>query len=87
MIRPELDLVHNAIDSALREARVTAKEVERVLLTGGSAYIPAFRTDLTGLFGAERLEQRDAFTAVVHGLGVRAQQLWGSASALSLQVE
>jgi len=87
MIRPELDLVREAIDSALKEARVTAKEVERVLLTGGSAYIPAFRADLTGLFGAEHLEQRDAFTAVVHGLGVRAQQLWGSASALSLQVE
>jgi hypothetical protein len=28
------------------------------------------------MFGEERLEQRDAFTAVVHGLGVRAQQLW-----------
>jgi hypothetical protein len=33
------------------------------------------------------MEQRDAFTAVVHGLGVRAQQLWGSTSALSLQME
>jgi hypothetical chaperone protein len=87
MIRPELDLVRKAIDSALAEARVAPSDVERVLLTGGSAYIPAFRADLTGLFGAERLEQRDAFTAVVHGLGVRVQQLWGSASALSLQVE
>jgi len=47
-----------------------------VLLTGGSAYIPAFRADLAEMFGPERLEQRDAFTAVVHGLGVRAQQLW-----------
>jgi hypothetical protein len=28
------------------------------------------------MFGPDRLEQRDAFTAVVHGLGVRAQQLW-----------
>jgi hypothetical chaperone protein len=78
MIRPELDLVRQAIDRALAEARVAPKEVERVLLTGGSAYIPAFRADLTTLFGAERLEQRDAFTAVVHGLGVRAQQLWTS---------
>jgi hypothetical protein len=32
------------------------------------------------MFGDERLEQRDAFTAVVHGLGVRAQQLWSRAS-------
>jgi hypothetical chaperone protein len=77
MIRPELDLVKKAIATALEEARISAKDVDRVLLTGGSAYIPAFRADLAETFGNDRLEQRDAFTAVVHGLGVRAQQLWG----------
>jgi hypothetical chaperone protein len=76
MIRPELDLVLDAIDRALIAAKITPDEVGRVLLTGGSAYIPAFRADLAATFGQERLEQRDAFTAVVHGLGVRAQQLW-----------
>ena len=80
MIRPELDLVRQTIARALNEARVTPIEVGRVLLTGGSAYIPAFRKDLEAMFGAERLEQRDAFTAVVHGLGVRAQQLWSERS-------
>jgi hypothetical chaperone protein len=78
MIRPELDLVRDAIGRALGEARVESREVDRVLLTGGSAYIPAFRGDLAETFGEDRLEQRDAFTAVVHGLGVRAQQLWAN---------
>jgi hypothetical chaperone protein len=78
MIRPELDLVREAIGRALDEARVTPADVDRVLLTGGSAYIPAFRGDLASTFGKDRLEQRDAFTAVVHGLGVRAQQLWAN---------
>jgi hypothetical chaperone protein len=76
MIRPELDLVRTAIEGALAAANVTAGDVDRVLLTGGSSYIPAFRADLGEMFGPDRLEQRDAFTAVVHGLGVRAQQLW-----------
>jgi hypothetical chaperone protein len=76
MIRPELDMVRGAIAQALGEARVRPDQVDRVLLTGGSAYIPAFRSDLAETFGAERLEQRDAFTAVVHGLRVRAQQPW-----------
>ncbi|HEX2646449.1 MAG TPA: Hsp70 family protein, partial [Candidatus Dormibacteraeota bacterium] len=76
MIRPELDMVRAAINQALTEATVGPEQVDRVLLTGGSAYIPAFRHDLAETFGPERLEQRDAFTAVVHGLGVRAQQLW-----------
>ena len=79
MIRPELDMVRQAILAAMEQARVNADEVDRVLLTGGSAYIPAFRADLAATFGQDRLEQRDAFTAVVHGLGVRAQQLWGEA--------
>jgi hypothetical chaperone protein len=78
MIRADLDLVRETITRALDDAGVTSKEVGRVLLTGGSAYIPAFRADLAEMFGAERLEQRDAFTAVVHGLGVRAQQLWSA---------
>ena len=78
MIRPELDLVRDAISRALKAAGVKPDDVGRVLLTGGSAYIPAFRKDLAEMFGPERLEQRDAFTAVVHGLGVRAQQLWAS---------
>ena len=76
MIRPELDMVKHSIATALKEAAIEARDVNRVLLTGGSAYIPAFRADLVEMFGADRLEQRDAFTAVVHGLGVRAQQLW-----------
>jgi hypothetical chaperone protein len=78
MIRPELDMVSSSIAMALEEAAIDARDVDRVLLTGGSAYIPAFRSDLVERFGADRLEQRDAFTAVVHGLGVRAQQLWGA---------
>ena len=77
LIRPELDLVAGTIDRALGEAGIASSGVDRVLLTGGSAYIPAFRRDLAWKFGEERLEQRDAFTAVVHGLGVRARELWG----------
>lgn len=78
MIRPELDLLKDTIRQALVAAGVTASEVSRILLTGGSAYIPAFRADVMETFGANRLEQRDAFTAVVYGLGVRAQQLWST---------
>lgn len=85
MIRPELDLVRMAIARGLADAGIATREVDRVLVTGGSGYIPAFRADLAAMFGAERIEQRDAFTAVVHGLGVRAQQLWGQQVEVSPQ--
>jgi hypothetical chaperone protein len=77
MIRPELDLIAATVKRALVDATIEPADIDRVLITGGSGYIPAFRRDLAQIFGEERLEQRDAFTAVVHGLGVRAQQLWG----------
>lgn len=83
MIRPELDIVKQTIAAAMTEAGVGAADVDRVLVTGGSGQIPAFRHDLAETFGASRLEQRDAFTAVVHGLGVRAQQMWSHAPARS----
>ena len=76
MIRPELDLIAATVHRALSDSGMEASAVDRVLITGGSGYIPAFRHDLAQVFGEERLEQRDAFTAVVHGLGVYAQQLW-----------
>ena len=76
MIKPELDTVKKTIDEAMAEAKVTPQEVDRVLVTGGSGQIPAFRKALAGIFGEGKLEHRDAFTAVVHGLGVRAQQIF-----------
>ena len=86
MIRPELDLVRGVIERAIADAGVRADEVDRVLVTGGSGQIPAFRRDLISIFGEQRIEQRDAFTAVVHGLGVRAQQLWGGEAAIPLNL-
>ncbi|MBO0702795.1 MAG: Hsp70 family protein [Candidatus Dormibacteraeota bacterium] len=78
MIGPELDLVMEATDRALAEAGVDDTDVDRVLLTGGSSQIPAFRRRLTARFGQERLEERDAFTAVVRGLGAHARATWAA---------
>jgi hypothetical chaperone protein len=80
MIAPELDVVFVAIAEALEKANVTAAQVDRVLLTGGSSQIPAFRARLVEHFGEERLERRDAFTAVAHGLGAYARQTWLAAA-------
>lgn len=78
MIGPELDLVMEATDRALAEAGVEDRDVDKVLLTGGSSQIPAFRRRLLARFGEERLERRDAFTAVVRGLGAHARATWAA---------
>ena len=70
-------------ESDLRQVadELRAELIDAVSITGGSGQIPAFRSDLAAMFGETRLEQRDAFTAVVHGLGVRAQQSFSSAAS------
>ncbi len=78
MIGPELDQALDATERALADAGVEDVDVDRVLLTGGSSQIPAFRRRLTSRFGSERLERRDAFTAVVRGLGAHARATWAA---------
>ncbi|MDR3083606.1 MAG: Hsp70 family protein [Streptomyces sp.] len=78
MIGPELNLVMDATDRALAEAGVEDADVDRVLLTGGSSQIPAFRQRLVERFGRERLVRQDAFTAVVRGLGAHARATWAA---------
>jgi hypothetical chaperone protein len=77
MIQPELDEVMGAVDAALEQAGVGPDQVDRVLLTGGSSQIPAFRRRLAERFDEGKLESQDAFTAVVRGLGTHARNLWG----------
>ena len=76
MIAPELDQVFAAVDDALSAAGVGEDDIDRVLVTGGSSQIPAFRSRLVARFGERRLERRDAFTAVALGLGAHARTTW-----------
>jgi len=46
-----------------------AAQIDTVFLTGGTSRIPYIQNLFSERFGREKLEQRDAFTSVVHGLG------------------
>lgn len=76
MIKPELEQVAAAMDSALAEAHVKPEAVELVVCTGGTSQVPAFQELLTGRFRGARVERRDAFTSVVEGLGQAARRRW-----------
>jgi hypothetical chaperone protein len=54
-----------------------ASQVDAVILTGGTSQTPLFVDMLTGIFGAPKIVQRDAFTSVAAGLAVRGAQLDG----------
>lgn len=57
------------IDEVVSGAGLTPSQVDTVFLTGGTSRIPHIQALFAERFGRDRLEQRDAFTSVVHGLG------------------
>jgi hypothetical chaperone protein len=64
--------IADCMDDVVAKSGVTHKEIDTVFLTGGTSRIPFIRNLFAERFGAEKLENRDAFTSVVHGLGTSA---------------
>lgn len=61
--------IADCIDEVVSAAGVPYSKIDTVFLTGGTSRIPFIRSLFKERFGAEKLENRNAFTSVVHGLG------------------
>ncbi|MDD2582243.1 MAG: Hsp70 family protein [Desulfuromonadaceae bacterium] len=57
------------IDEVVARSGLRPAQIDTVFLTGGTSRIPHIRTMFAERFGRDKLENRDAFTSVVHGLG------------------
>jgi hypothetical chaperone protein len=57
------------IDEVVAKSGMTHRDIDTVFLTGGTSRIPFIRRLFRDRFGEDKLENRDAFTSVVHGLG------------------
>ncbi|MDD2733766.1 MAG: Hsp70 family protein [Desulfuromonadaceae bacterium] len=57
------------IDEVVAKSGLLPAQMDTVFLTGGTSRIPRIQTLFADRFGRDRLEQRNAFTSVVHGLG------------------
>lgn len=64
-----LSQIARCIDDVVARSGLTHRDIDTVFLTGGTSKIPVIRRLFEERFGAEKLEQKDAFTSVVHGLG------------------
>jgi hypothetical chaperone protein len=71
-IEPELARIEACVDESLVSAGLPATRVDRVFLTGGSAFVPAVRAIFERRFGAERLRGGDELGSVASGLALRA---------------
>ena len=61
--------IAGCIDEVVAKSGVSQGKIDTVFLTGGTSRIPFIRHLFAERFGADKLENRDAFTSVVHGLG------------------
>lgn len=61
--------IADCIDEVVLKSGLLPAQMDTVFLTGGTSRIPHIRTLFADRFGRGKLEQREAFTSVVHGLG------------------
>ena len=67
-IAPELEAIEAALEEALANATITARDVDRVFLTGGSSFVPAVRRIFERRFGADRIDAGNEFVSIANGL-------------------
>ncbi|HEX3700106.1 MAG TPA: Hsp70 family protein [Phenylobacterium sp.] len=69
-ITPELAQIEAAVEAALADARLSADQVDRVFLTGGSSLTPAVRGIFHRRFPAERIETGAELESIAAGLAL-----------------
>jgi hypothetical chaperone protein len=67
--RENFQQIAACIDQVVARSGLQPAQIDTVFLTGGTSRIPYIQNMFSERFGREKLEQRDAFTSVVHGLG------------------
>ena len=72
-IAPELAALSAAVDRALAMAMLEPDGVDRVFLTGGTAFVPAVRRLFEARFGRERVSGGGEFVSVAEGLALIGQ--------------
>lgn len=69
-ITPDLARMAAAVDEALADAGLTARDVDQVFLTGGTSFVPAVQRLFTTRFGEERVAAGGELVSVAEGLAL-----------------
>jgi hypothetical chaperone protein len=74
-ITKEYTIVKEGLQEVIARAGLGAKDIDRVIRTGGSSQIPLFNRLLNRMFGYDKVEQIDVFSSVTSGLAIRAHEI------------
>ncbi|HTM94547.1 MAG TPA: Hsp70 family protein, partial [Croceibacterium sp.] len=73
-IAPDIARIEETVDRALADAAMTADQIDRVFLTGGSSLIPAIRAIFERRFTPGRIASGGELTSIAHGLALIGQE-------------
>ncbi len=68
IIADDLAKISKCVTETVAKAGVDASGINRVLLTGGSSFVPCVRHLFENTFGKDKIVYLEAFTSVAHGL-------------------
>jgi hypothetical chaperone protein len=74
-IAPEIAAIAAALDETLASGAIDPSRIDRVFLTGGTAFVPAVRDIFVQRFGGHRLCGGDELLSIASGLAYRAHYL------------
>jgi hypothetical chaperone protein len=73
-IGDDLRSIERCVDGLLTASNVSAEQVDRVFLTGGTSFVPAVRCIFEQRFTAAHVRTGNEFTSVARGLALRAAE-------------
>jgi hypothetical chaperone protein len=71
-IANDLVAINESVEQALTKAQLTAEQVDRVFLTGGSSFVPAVRALFDQRFDPAKVETGDQLESIAYGLALIA---------------
>ncbi len=74
IIGEEEQKIRQCIDETIKNSGLDVKDIDLVLLTGGSSKIPSIKKIFTDKFGDDKLVHADEFSSVAYGLAVHGSQ-------------
>ena len=73
-IAGNVESIAGALDETLAKASIDPSEVDRVFMTGGTAFVPCVRQRFIDRFGEQRLAGGDELTSIASGLALHARR-------------
>ena len=69
-VQHDIEKIEGCVNSTIQNAGLKEADIDIVLLTGGSSFIPIVRQIFEGKLGSKKIHHTDAFTSVSYGLGL-----------------